>query len=146
MKNTRYFLSLFLLTLTLTTPFSPAFAETLTREQAVEMKTRMRDEDLKFQSRLKERLTLINKETWDKMMALKEELDGRKNGSNDPKQHKIYEREYSEKVKKVRAEAGAAKYAAKEQLNHYREFNKELIQKSYNKEPERLDGEAGFRG
>lgn len=146
MKNTRYFLSLFLLTLTLTTPFYPAAAETLTREQAVEMKTRMRDEDLKFQSRLKERLTLINKETWDKMMALKEELDGRKNGSNDPKQHKIYEREYSEKVKKVRAEAGAAKYAAKEQLNHYREFNRELIQKSYNKEPERLDGEAGFRG
>lgn len=146
MKNTRYLLSLFLLTLTLATPFSPAFAEALTREQALEMKEKMRAEDLRFQSRLTDRFILINKETWGKMMALKEELDGRKKGSNDPKQHKIYEREYSEKVKKVRIEAREARYAAKEQLNHYREFNRELIQKSYNKEPERLDGEAGFRG
>lgn len=127
-------------------PLCPKAAQALTQEQAVEMKVRMRDEDLRFQSRMKERLTLINKETWDKMTSLKEELDRRKEGSSDPGQHKIYEREYSEKVKKVRAEASTARYAAKEQLDSYRTFNKELIQKSYDKEPERLEGEAGFRG
>lgn len=146
MKNTVPALGTILLTLSLMLSFCPVQAEALTREQSLEMKERMRAEDLAYQSRLRERLLVINRETWNKMMALKEQLDSQKEGSTDPRQNKIYEREYSEKVKKVRSEAHAARFAAKEQLNSYREYNRERIEKSYEETPERLEGEAGFRG
>lgn len=131
MKKNTLFLKTFLVFAALSLLAPLPQAQALSREQKMEMAQKLREQDLVYQSRLKERLTKIDADTQRRYDALKAEGELNRKNAATTEQHRIYRQEYAEKMKQIRAADQQARVKAERELTAERDSNYEKIKNSY---------------
>jgi len=119
------------LVLSILSPASPAHAQQLTRAQKVELKQKLRNENLATSRKLREELAALRKRTYDANAQAANQYRQSTKGVRDRAQLRELRRQYDQQVYSNKVKAKEEEAKLREELNDTRLYNQEQIRKSY---------------